>query len=151
MDVAACLQTIAETAYFSRMGQPITAGPAICARPSLAEAMRAIDNDGFDWMPSTPGDVDPFHGPLARPAALADLRRQLNQALMRAVPTATCAHLQLPPHDFHLVARDAAMYAYRQWALECHLGLPPHWQAVIGWYERGHWPLARAPGRLLVV
>lgn len=145
------LQRIAQTPFFSRMGQPLPAQEGVYAVGSLAAALQAIDNDGFAWMPNALEDPDPFHGPLPRPAALMELRRQVNQALMRTLSAQTHASLRLPPHDFHLAARDAAMYAYRQSLTEEHLGLPPRWQEVVDLYSCGHWPLAHAPGRLLVV
>jgi len=151
MEMAGHLQRIADTSYFSRMGLPIPLTAGVCVASSLAEAMEVIEDGAFDWMPSSQEDVDPFHGPQATPVELLQPRRQLNRALMRALSAHAHDSLRVAPHDFHVVARNAAMYGYRHWILERHLGLPPHWQRVIDWYERGHWPVGHAPGQLLVV
>ncbi|WP_303638530.1 MULTISPECIES: hypothetical protein [Stenotrophomonas] len=145
------LQRMAGIGFFSRLGEtlPVTAG--VVAVRSLADALRIIDTDDFEWMPTSLDDTDPFHGALPRPAELADARRELNRTLMRALSARDLPALRCGAHDLHRVARDGAMFACRQRLLEMHLGLPAYWEPVLALYEQGHWPLAHAPGRLLVL
>ncbi|HEL2977947.1 TPA: hypothetical protein UMB92_000767 [Stenotrophomonas maltophilia] len=145
------LQRMTGTGFFSRLGETLPATTGVVAVRSLAEALRTIDTEGFEWMPTTLGDPDPFHGALPRPAELADARRELNRTLMRALSALDLPALRCGAHDLHLVARNGAMFAFRQRLLETHLGLPAHWEPVLALYEHGHWPLAHAPGRLLVL
>ena len=145
------LQRIAGIGFFSRLGEALPATAGVVAVPSLAEALQAIDRDGFEWMPGTLGDPDPFHGALPRPPELAEARRELNRTLMRTLSALDQPALRCGAHDLHLVARDGAMFACRQRLLEIHLGLPAYWEPVIALYAQGHWPLAHAPGRLLVL
>ncbi|WP_260465503.1 hypothetical protein [Stenotrophomonas maltophilia] len=145
------LQRMAGIGFFSRLGETLPATAGVVAVRSLAEALRTIDTGGFEWMPTTLGDSDPFHGALPRPPELADARRELNRRLMRALSALDLPALRCGAHDLHLVARDGAMFAFRQRLLETHLGLPAHWEPVLALYELGHWPLAHAPGRLLVL
>lgn len=145
------MQRTAGIGFFSRLGETLPATAGVVAVRSLAEALRTIDTGGFEWMPTALGDSDPFHGALPRPPELADARRELNRRLMRALSALDLPALRCGAHDLHLVARDGAMFAFRQRLLETHLGLPAHWEPVLALYERGHWPLAHAPGRLLVL
>ena len=100
------LQRMSGIGFFSRLGEtlPITAG--VVAVRSLAEALRTVDTDGFEWMPTTLGDSDPFHGALPHPAELADARRELNRTLMRALSALDLPALRCGAHDLQLVARD---------------------------------------------
>lgn len=145
------LQRMSGIGFFSRLGETLPTTADVVAVRSLAEALRTIDTDGFEWMPTTLGDSDPFHGALPHPAELADARRELNRRLMRALSALDLPALRCGAHDLQLVARDGAMFAFRQRLLEMHLGLPAHWEPVLALYEQGHWPLAHAPGRLLVL
>ncbi len=151
MESTALLQRIAGIRFFSRLGETRPATAGVASVGSLAEALQVIETDDFEWMPSVLGDPDPFHGALPRPAELAEPRRELNRTLMRVLSAFDLPALRCDAHDLHLVARDTAMFAARQRLLEVHLGLPAHWEPVIALYEQGHWPLAHAPGRLLVL
>ena len=151
MEATDLLQRIAGIRFFSRLGKALPATSSVVPVASLAQALQAIDADGFEWMPTTLDDPDPFHGVLPRPPELAEHRRELNRSLMRMLSALDLPALRSGAHDLHLVARDAAMFAGRQRLLEVHLGLAAHWEPVIALYEQGHWPLAHAPGRLLVL
>ncbi len=151
MESTALLQRIAGIRFFSRLGEELPATSDIVPVASLTQALQAIDADDFEWMPVTLGDPDPFHGALPRPPELAEPRRELNRSLMRMLSALDLPALRCGAHDLHQVARDAAMFAGRQRLLEVHLGLLAHWEPVIALYEQGHWPLAHAPGRLMVL
>lgn len=151
MEPTDLLQRIAGIRFFSRLGETLPTTAEIVSVRSLAAALQSIEADGFEWMPATLGDPDPFHGALPRPPELAAHRRELNRNLMHMLSALDLPTLRCGAHDLHLVARDAAMFACRQRLLEVHLGLPAHWEPVIVLYEQGHWPLAHAPGRLLTL
>ena len=151
MESAALLQRITRIHFFSRLREPLPATTSVVPVPSLAAAFQAIDDDDFDWMPASLGDPDPFHGTLPRPAELAEARRELNRTLMHAMASLDLPALRCDAHDLHIVARNMAMFAWRQRLLEMYLDLPTRWEPVIVFYEQGHWPLAHAPGRLLVL
>ncbi|WP_458119897.1 hypothetical protein [Paenibacillus sp. Z6-24] len=77
------------------------------------------------------------------------MRKQINQAVLRQTRSARPDTLVCRPHDFKTAARQAAAYAYRQYAVECYYGLGSCWQTMIRLYEAGHWPIGYSKDTLV--
>ncbi|WP_046225662.1 hypothetical protein [Paenibacillus dauci] len=161
------LERISEVAFFSSLGQPLAEEFAAKLQPELPflHYMQLPDvqetfvqptlpewiklQSAVRWLPSSPTEPDPFYPAMSADPQLLDIRKQIYQAVLRQTRTARPDTLKCRPHDFTTAARQAAGYAYRQYAMERYYDLGSSWQRVIQLYEAGHWPAGYAKDTLV--
>lgn len=168
MDLKHELERIAGIAFFASLGQMSTeelaalisypASPFLYnvqlpdvreafVEPGLPEWMKLQQK--IRWLPSSSTEPDPFYPASSQAPELLELRKQINQAVLRQTRSARPDTLICRPHDFTTAARQAAAYAYRQYVMERYYDLGSRWQTMIRLYEAGHWPIGYSKDTLV--
>ena len=158
MNIDTELQRIASTPFFSKLGCPFPGDAALIRIESLRKAFVEPVADEFkgrygsvEWLPTSPTQDDPFHDMPKPSAELAALRMQVHKAVMAATRHLDKNLFVVDQHDFSNAARGGICFAFRQHVSESHHGLGDKWKQVVDVYYAGHWPIAMAGGKLVLV
>ncbi|MFN3653267.1 MAG: hypothetical protein ACK47B_27105 [Armatimonadota bacterium] len=144
---------IEEGNWFSRLGT-WPGGEGTIALAELAQ-LDALQEEDYDWLPTSVTEDDPFHdGSVIEPARAAvghDEFRAISAELHRLTLRHTRgldtwnARLTIEDHYLANAARGGALYATRHAAAEILAGNPGPWWRIILIYGCGHWPCAFRP------
>jgi hypothetical protein len=158
IDLEHTLEQIGQTRFFGNLGKPDIHDPQVIFIASVEAVFVTPSDQAFQglydatqWLPTSPGEDDPYYPRQETPKALSEQRMALNRAVMAATRTLDKAPFTCRPHDFSEAARGGAAYAFRQYATEQFFGLGDHWRRVVDLYLAGHWPVGHAPGKLIVI
>lgn len=158
LDMDSFIERIANVAFFAEMGRP---GDSVADVVYVENVQRVFidpvesDFQGLykylEWLPTTSTQEDPFNTFPKAPKDLVDIRLRISKAVMQAIKRVPKDKFVFGAHDFSVAARNAACFAFRQYASECYYESGKVWSKIVDIYLSGRWPVGYAEGKIIVI
>lgn len=153
--------TIDELASLIRDTDLFTSVGTFCSDDLAVAYADVLDDDNWNWLPTTHDQADPIHGAsLIKIADERGIKEQRRQTEMKMAKLCTASLRPVPekhprlidgPHNLTPAAKGAAVFATRMAAREIVTDNQGTWCCILQYYSLGHWPCGRYPAGRLVV
>lgn len=128
--------------------------------PDVPERDQMDFLQGMDWMPTSQGDDDPFHGSdlinRIKAEGKSDLLKAWRLDLCKIAlagfrSVGPSPWLKVGPTDYSDAAKQGLLFAIRMALAEIVAERPGIWCSCCDLYVAGHWPMGRLPSGEIVV